>query len=81
MVMIVGCRSVGGYRVGLDDFTVAVMNELGARTINRERRKLRGKTIPPIVNRFARAEDSVIRAGGRVKTINEEQILTFTKNI
>ena len=45
IVMIVGRRSVDGYRLRLDDFTVAVMEELGLRSMDRVRRKLAGKTI------------------------------------
>jgi site-specific DNA-methyltransferase (cytosine-N4-specific) len=79
IVMVVGCRSVGGYRVRLDKFTAAVMEELGLRTTGMTRRRLVGKTLPRVVNRFARAEDPARRSGGRVNTIDEEQILSFDK--
>lgn len=75
--MIVGCRSVGGYRVRLDEFTAAVMEELGLRSTSQVRRRFVGKTLPRVVNRFARARDPARRTGGRVKTMDEEQILTF----
>ena len=77
IVMIVGCRSVGGYRVRLDEFTAAVMEELGLRSTSQVRRRFVGKTLPRVVNRFARARDPARRTGGRVKTMDEEQILTF----
>jgi len=76
IVMVVGCRSVGGYRVRLDKFTISVMEELGLRTTGVARRRLVGKTLPRVVNRFARAGIDR-RSTGRVKTMDEEQILTF----
>lgn len=79
IVMIVGCRSVGGFRVRLDKFTISVMEELGLRSVETARRRLVGKTLPRVVNRFARANDPTRRIGGRVRTMDEEQILTFEK--
>jgi predicted RNA methylase len=77
IVMIVGRRSVGGFRVRLDEFAISVMHDLGIRTVGIERRPLSGKTLPRVVNRFGRAADLQQRESGRVKTMDEEIVLTF----
>jgi hypothetical protein len=77
IVMVVGRRSVGGFRVRLDDFSIAVMEEFGLRNVERGRRQMTWKTIPRAINRFARASDQEKRNMGRVKTMDEEMILTF----
>jgi hypothetical protein len=77
MVMVVGRRSVGGFRVRLDDFSVATMEELGLRTVDVVRRRIGNKTLPRVINRFARAAEPERRESGRVKTMDEEVIITF----
>jgi 16S rRNA G966 N2-methylase RsmD len=77
IVMVVGRRSVGGYRVRLDAYATSAMTELGLRPTDVTRRRLVGKTLPRVINRFARAADPALRSGGTVKTMDEEWILTF----
>lgn len=77
IVMVVGRRSVGGFRLRLDDFSIAVMEEFGLRNVQLGRRRIVGKKLPRVINRFARATDQDRRETGRVKTMAEEVILTF----
>lgn len=77
IVMVVGRRSVGGFRVRLDDFSVATMEEFGLRAVEVVRRRIGNKTLPRVINRFARAAEPERRESGRVKTMDEEVILTF----
>jgi hypothetical protein len=77
IVMVVGRRSVGGFRVRLDEFAIATMKEAGLRCVAIERRALAEKTLPRVVNRFARSMDVERRVVGQVKTMDSEIILTF----
>ena len=78
-VMVVGRRSVGGFRVKLDEFASATMGDCGLSTINVEHRRLVGKTLPSSVNRFARSNQFDQRDRGRTKTMDEEIIISFKR--
>lgn len=79
IAMVVGRRSVGGYRVKFDDFAIAEMEKLGFRASQIERRRLQQKSLPRAINRFARASSAELREKGRTNTMGEEIILTFDK--
>lgn len=79
LVMVVGRRSVRGFRVKLDEFAVAEMEEVGFRTERIERRRLQSKRLPRTINRFARSASADHRSSGRTKTMDEEIILTFSR--
>jgi site-specific DNA-methyltransferase (cytosine-N4-specific) len=79
IAMVVGRRSVGGYRVKFDNFAVAEMISLGFVVDRIERRRLRSKSLPRSVNRFGRASELSDREKGRTKTMDEEIILTFRR--
>ena len=76
-VVVLGRRSVGGFRVKLDLLLVDCMERLGLRLESRERRALHDKQLPRRINRFGRAASDHIRAKGLTKTMSEEFILTF----
>jgi site-specific DNA-methyltransferase (cytosine-N4-specific) len=75
--MVVGRRSVRGFRVKLDEFAITEMEALGLTAQIVERRQLQNKRLPRTINRFARAACEDQRASGRTKTMHEEIILTF----
>ena len=76
-VMVLGRRSVGGFRVKLDIFAIDCLERLGLRLASYERRVLRGKRLPRTINRFGRARSTHLRAKGTTKTMTEEFILAF----
>lgn len=78
-MMVVGRRSVGGYRVRLDEFASATMEELGFVTTAIEHRRLIDKSLPPTINRFARSKSLELRERGRTKTMDSEVILRFER--
>ena len=75
--MVVGRRSVRGFRVKLDEFAIVEMEALGYSARKIQRRRLQQKRLPRAVNRFARATGAEQRISGRVKTMDEEIILTL----
>jgi hypothetical protein len=77
LMMVVGRRSVRGFRVKLDEFAIAEMEALGYSAGKIQRRRLQQKRLPRAVNRFARATSAEQRMSGRVKTMDEEIVLTF----
>lgn len=77
MVMVVGRRSVGGFRVKLDAFLDDRMTALGMCTTTIEKRRIRQKRVPRTVNRFARSSCELTRDAGATKTMDEEIILSF----
>lgn len=79
IAMIVGRRSVGGYRVKFDEFAVSEMEGLGFTTDRIERRSLRNKSLPRTINKFARASSTEEREKGMTKTMDEEIVLVFKK--
>ena len=81
VAMVVGRRSVGGYRVKFDSFAIAEMEALGFTTHQVERRRLRQKSLPHAINRFARSASVEEREKGRTKTMDEEIILTFKRGM
>ena len=64
----------------LDEFAAATMEAVGLSTEKIERRRFMGKRLPPAINRFARSADPERRDSGRVKTMDEELILTFRRS-
>jgi DNA modification methylase len=79
MVVIVGRRSLGGYRLRLDDFTREVLIGLGCALQGSMKRHFQQKSIPRKINRFGRAGDADRRLAGSTKTMDGEIILTLTK--
>lgn len=78
-VLIVGRRSVGGFRLKLDDFTADQFAGLGMTPVNVEKRRLVGKRLPRTVNRFGRSASAEQRAKGITPTIGYETVVVFRK--
>jgi hypothetical protein len=78
-VLVLGRRSVSGFRLKLDHFASDVMatHELQLASVNR--RQLRQKRVPTRINRFARSNCAIQRARGSAKTMHEEIVLTFRR--
>ena len=76
-VLVLGRRSVGGFRLKLDIFATDCMERLGLRPVLHERRVILDKRLPKTINRFGRARSKHLRAKGLTKTMTEEFILTF----
>jgi site-specific DNA-methyltransferase (cytosine-N4-specific) len=79
IVTIVGRRSLGGFRLKLDDFTRDILLSLGCGVHDIFMRNLENKTTPSHINRFGRAADSEIRVAGKTRTMDSEVILALTK--
>jgi len=79
VVAIVGRRSLGGYRLRLDDFTRDSLTGLGCTFEGSLKRHLMQKSLPRKVNRFGRAADMEKRLAGATRTMDGEIILTLTK--
>ena len=77
VVLVLGRRSVGGFRVKLDIFAADCLATLGLRPASCERRTIRDKRLPRTINRFGRAGSKHVQARGVTKTMTEEFILTF----
>ena len=77
VVLVLGRRSVGGFRVKLDKFTKDCLEPLGLRPTNCDRRLIRKKRLPNTINRFGRAKSEQLRAKGTTKTMSDEFVLTF----
>lgn len=78
-VFVLSRRSLGGFRVKLDAFTTHVLEQQGTVLLNSETRAVLGKRLPYRINRFAAAKDGAKSAAGARPTMNEEQILYFSK--
>ena len=76
-VLVLGRRSVGGFRVKLDIFAKDCLGRLGLNPTSYERRVIREKHLPRTINRFGRAKSKQLRAKGMTKTMTDEYILTF----
>ncbi|WP_448536823.1 DNA methyltransferase [Sphingobium yanoikuyae] len=79
-VVIVGRRSLGGYRLRLDDFTRDTLSKLGCILEKSYKRQLKQKSVPRKINRFGRAGDTNIQRGGLTVTMDDEIILVLQKN-
>ncbi len=77
VVLVLGRRSVGGFRLKLDVFAVDSLERLGLRRESCERRLLKEKRLPRRINRFGRAKSEHLRAKGITRTMIDEYILTF----
>ena len=77
-VLVLGRRSVGGFRLKLDLFIMDCLERFGLRMESCQRRPLQDKRLPRTINRFGRASSKHVRAKGLTKTMSEELILTFT---
>ena len=76
-VLVLGRRSVGGFRVKLDLVIMDCLERFGLRLESCQRRVLHDKRLPRTINRFGRSSSKDIRAKGLTKTMSEEFILTF----
>lgn len=79
VVLVLGQRSTGGFRLKLDTFAAHCFERLGFRLLSNECRRLREKRLPKTINRYARARSAILRAKGGTKTIDRELILMFEK--
>ena len=77
VVLVLGRRSVGGYRVKLDLFAKDCLERQGLKLDQYDRKVLRHKRMPKTINRFGRCRDACLRRKGTTKTMEEEIILTF----
>ena len=78
-VMIVGRRSVGGWRFYLDDFLTDVMARLEFVTEVTWTRRLQSKSTPSKINRYGRSSDRRTSWRAEVSTINSEIITSFVR--
>lgn len=79
VVMVVGRRSVGGFRLKLDEFTVHRFESHRFVATDVSRRRLIGKRLPRRINRFGRALSKERRALGATTTMLVETIVTMSR--
>ena len=77
VVLVLGRRSVAGYRVKLDLLARDHLEAEGLRLEECWRRSLRQKRMPSTINRFGRAKTKSIRERGTTVTMKEETVLTL----
>jgi len=75
--LVVGRRTVGGFRVKLDEFAIDRLTESGMSLIGISKRRLRNKRLPSRVNRFASSHSLEQRQKGSTKTMDEEIVLSM----
>ena len=79
MVLVLGRRSVGGFRVKMDVFAVDCLAESGFAVESEERRKFQQKRMPKTINRYGRSTDVRLRKRGTTKTMDEETVLVLSR--
>lgn len=79
LVLILGRRSVGGYRLKIDVFAADCLGEKHFVVDSKERRKFIQKRMPRTINRFGRAANVELRKIGTTKTMDEEIILVLSR--
>ena len=80
MVLVLGRRSVGGFRVKMDIFASDCLLQTGFTVVSSERRKFHQKRMPKTINRYGRSGDSELRRKGTTKTMDEEIVLVLSRN-
>lgn len=75
--LVVGRRTVGGFRVKLDQFAIDHLTALGMSLVSITRRRLRNKRLPKRINRFASSHSEDQRLKGSTKTMDEEIVLSM----
>jgi site-specific DNA-methyltransferase (cytosine-N4-specific) len=78
-VFVLSRRSLGGYRVKLDQYTIDLLARFDISLLNIETRAVKGKRLPYRINRFAAAKDANRSSVGSRPTMNEELVLHFQK--
>ena len=79
VVLVLGRRSVGGFRVKLDVFAADCLGEDGFVVESDERRKFQQKRMPKTINRYGRSADVQLRKRGTTKTMDEETVLVLIR--
>lgn len=77
VVMIVGRRSVGGFRLKLDEFLADELKAHGFALMKRTRRPISDKRMPRRINRFGASKEKSAQARGSTLTMLDEHILTL----
>ena len=81
LVLILGRRSVGGFRLKLDVFAADCLREDGFVINSGEKRKFQQKRMPKTINRYGGAADAILRKAGTTKTMSEEIILVLSRKL
>lgn len=77
IAIVVGRRSVGGYRVKLDEFLIDQLETQGLHHLKTTRRSLQGKRLPRRINKYGRSKNRARRTLGATVTMLDEYILLF----
>ena len=81
VILIVGRRSTGGFRLKLDTYSVDRLAIRGFKLVSNEERPLNQKRFPTHINRFARSHSESCRDSGEVITMQNEIILVLEKTL
>lgn len=79
LVMIVGRRSVGGWRFYLDHFLADVMAKVGFEIEETWSRQIRNKITPHRINRYGRDPDRHTNWRAEISTIRTEFVTSFVR--
>ena len=79
MVLVLGRRSVGGFRVKMDVFTADCLGEDGFVIESDEKKKFHQKRMPKTINRYGGSADVQLRKRGTTKTMDEETVLVLSR--
>jgi len=75
--LVVGRRTVGGFRVKLDDFVIDQLEGRGFSLLDVSKRRLRNKRLPTHINRFAGSASHDKKVQGSTKTMGEEIVISM----
>jgi hypothetical protein len=77
VTLIVARRTVGGFRLKLDDFSVDRLSMRGLNLLCISKRQLQNKRLPNYINRFAASSSIDMKSKGHTKTMDEEIVITM----
>lgn len=77
VIMIVGRRSVGGFRLKLDEFLIDRFEDLRFRVVERKMRAIGSKRFPRRINRFGGAKTIAAKSAGSTVTMLDEYVITL----
>ena len=78
-IFVVGRRSTGGFRLKLDKFTAYCFEDFGFSLEGIEKRALKEKHLPRIINRFGRSGSIEMRSKGKTITMQDEYVVILNK--
>lgn len=79
IVLVLGRRSVAGFRVKIDIYAADFLGRKGYIVESSERRKFRQKRMPKTINKYGKSKDAQLRKQGTTRTMDEEIVLVLSR--